>query len=123
MHLYRICGYRKYPKGISVEGAAAKSHFAAAPFLHCAGEMLTQHVEQLHFGRAVHGDCDPVTLADAHGHNLHGAGEICPAGTHFQSADRVGIALGQLGKTAGGAKKHGKIVPESIGESLHKITL
>lgn len=91
--------------------------------LHCGAEMIAQNVEQLHLGRTVYGDGDPVALADAHGHDLQGSGQVSPAGAHFQSADRVGIALGQLGKTASGAEKHGEFVPESIGESLHKITL
>lgn len=90
--------------------------------LHCAGEMIAQHIEQLHFRRAVHGNSDAVALTHAQAHDLHGAGEICAAGTHFQGAGGIGIALGQFCQTAGRAKQHGKFVLQGIGESLDKIT-
>ena len=93
-----------------------------APFLHCAGEMLTQHIEQLYFGRAVHRNGDTVALANAHAHDLHGTGQVCAAGTHFQGAGGIRVALGQFCQTTGRAKQHGKFVLQGIGESLDKLT-
>lgn len=71
--------------------------------LHCGAEMIAQNVEQLYLGRAVNGNGDTVALADAHGHELEGISDVSTAGTHFQSAVGIGVALGQLRQTAGGA--------------------
>lgn len=90
--------------------------------LHSAAEMIAQHVKQLHFGRTVHGNRDPVAFADAHGHNLHGTGDVSPAGAHFQGAGGVGITLGQLGQTACGAQQHRKCILQGVGKGLYRIT-
>ena len=90
--------------------------------LHGAAEIIAQHIEQLHFGRAIHGNRDLVALADTHGHNLQRAGQIRAAGAHFQGAGGVGIAAGQMGQTACGAQQHGEFILQGIGKGFHGIT-
>lgn len=90
--------------------------------LHGIAEMVAQHVEQLYFGRTIHGNRDPVAFADAHGHNLHGTGNVSTAGAHFQGTDGVGIGPCQFCQTAGRTQQHGKYVLQCIAERFDGIT-